>query len=179
MLTPQDIASISRELELALVEEGALSDRMELVFHYYTKVASGGDIARHYDNAPLNAWDEDTGLTTTEVTKTVTCMYIPKVEAVNLVQEGYHPDSDIEVLILSRDLRGANITIDDIRNTFEYVSMLYPHTVDIRGKTSESIERLWDIVSVRPITISNQLISLTLGLSLREQDTTKTSIGDK
>lgn len=179
MLNPQDIATIRQELEWVLVEENALADKMEITFHYYTKIDSGGGVARHYDNTPLDAWDEDTGLTTTEITKTITCTYIPKVEAVNLVQEGYHPDSDVEVMALARDLRGASITIDDIRNTFEYVSMLSPHTIDIKGRISESITQLWDIISIRPITISNQLLSVTLGLSLREQDTIKTSIGDK
>lgn len=179
MLKPRDIDLI-RDLSVqALSMENEISDRLLLTFHYYTGVPSGGDIGRHYDNSPLNPWDSDTGFTTVEKTKIVSCMYIPPVLINNLVQEGYHPNSEVEVYILGRDLNQAGITIDNIRNSFEYVSMPHPHEIGLFGRTQTSINRLWDIVSVRPLSIANQIISVTLGLTLREQDNTKVGVGDK
>ena len=180
MLTPRDIYVIKREFEKVLSMENALSDYTTITFHYFLKTSSGGGIARHYDNTPLDAWSSDTGFTTTEKTKTVACSYIPSVKTEhNLVQEGYHPDSDIEVIVLGRDLKQASVSLDSIRNAFEFVSMFSPHDTDIGGRTDESITQLWDIVSVRPQFISNQLISVTLGLKLREQEDSRTAVGEK
>lgn len=178
MLRPRDVDIIRRELEKSLASENSLADRLEITFYSMVRTASGGDVARHYDNSPLDAWADDDGFTETDYFYTVPCTYVPKVEAVNLVQEGYHPDSEVEVFILNRDLEASDISINDLQNTFEYAKMEAPHKVDMRGRASESITKVWSILSVRPMTVSKQLIGITVGLALREHDSTKPGIED-
>ncbi len=179
MLEARDIDIMRTLFTKALSIENTLSDKLLITFYYYSKSPSGGNVGRHFDNSPLNPWSNNTGFTTTEKTKTLQCVYIPPVMKTDLVQEGYHPDSDVEVYILGRDLNQADITLDDIRNSFEYIGMPHPHEIGLFGRTASAITRLWDIVSIRPLMVSNQIIAITLGLALREQDTTKVGVGDK
>lgn len=179
MLEPRDIDIMRTLFTEALSIENTLSDKLLMTFHYYSKNPSGGNVGRHYDNSPLDPWSSNTGFTTVEKTKILQCVYIPSVMKNDLVQEGYHPNSDVEIYLLGRDLNQANITIDDIRNSFEYVSMPHPQEIGLLGRTESSMIRLWDIVSIRPLMVSNQLVSITLGLALREQDTARVGVGDK
>lgn len=179
MLSPNDINIIRELFQQALSIENTLSDKLLMTFHYYTKSPTGGNVGRHLDNTPLDPWSSNIGFTATEKTKTLQCVYIPPVMKNDLVQEGYHPSSDVEIYILGRDLNQANITLDDIRNSFEYVSMPHPHEIGLLGRTESSVLRLWNIISIRPLMVSNQLVSVTLGLVLREQDATQVGVGDK
>lgn len=176
MLSPRDIDIIRREIENGLSME-RLSDTLKVTFQGFNRVSTGSSIARHMDNAPLNPWNTNVGYTITGIAKEVPCLYVPQVMTNNLVQEGYHPDSELEVLIQARDLLQADISVDDIRNVYSYISVSFPHDFDLRGRTDNSITQLWDIVSVRPTAIANQLIFVIIGLRLREQDITK--VGDK
>jgi len=181
MLTPRDLDNMRSNLEKALHIETTIPDPAKITFHFFKRTSSGGGVARHFDNAPLDPWNSDSGFSSVGLEKTLPCVIIPKirnmeVEDLNIVQEGYHPDSDLEVIVTARSMSSANISINNIRNSIEYVSMPYPHTIDKNGRPYDSINRLWSLSSVRPHHVANQVYAVTLGLSLREQDDTKASV---
>lgn len=171
MLSNRDLQFITDELQKIPTFDDNRTDGYTITFHYFQRVASGGGVGRHYDNAPLDAWADDPGFTSTEQTISVPCTYIPNVQTTNLVQEGYHETSDLEVLIDQKTLFDFKLTADDLNNRFEFVTVQRPHTVGREGRASETTQQAYDIRTVREKSMSGRLIAIVVGLSLRNADT--------
>jgi hypothetical protein len=153
-------------------------DGYTITFHYFQRTDSGGSIGRYLDNAPSDPWDMDEGFTDVEQKIMLPCTYIPSVEQVNLVQESYHPDSEIEVMIDRDSIYDHSLTVNDLRNRFEYATIPEMHQVLIGGRPCNTTNQLWDIRSVREKSIANRLIAVVVGLSLREPDEADVAAGD-
>lgn len=151
---------------------------MKLV--YVSRTATGTDVARHLDNAPLDPFAQDRGFTTTEYSIQLPCVFLPQVKTThNLVQEGYHPDSDVEVAVKNLDLMNGQVKVGEIRTRFKHVNLNIPNQTDKYGRPLGDLTQQWEIMSVRPITaMSNHVISVVFGLALSEPNT-KIASGDQ
>jgi len=172
-MSPRDMYAAVSMLQSVVIVDRSNVDGLEITFHTFIRTSTGSNVARHFDNAGIDPWAENTaGSTVVEKVITVPCSFIPKVETTfDVVQEGYSSDSDLEVWIATKALDDHGIPANDIRNRFEFVTIPQTQQTDLGGRPDVSLEQSWDITSIRPCEFGNRLIGVILGLALREPDT--------
>lgn len=144
------------------------ADPALITFHQYTRTDDNGEVARYLDNAGDNPWTEESGFTSQETTLQIPCSLVDPEITSNLVQRGYLPQSDLEVEISADELTRYDINIVEIRNQYEYVTISATNTIGMQGHPILSKTQLWDIISVRFLSIANSIFAIRISLVLRE-----------
>lgn len=175
LLSNRDVHTMRRMLQ-DIVEMGSqVNDPSTVTFHSFTRTDDGTQVARYLDNAAYNLYASDQGYTSSEKTLTIPCKIIPKTHTLRLTDFGYEEDSDLEIEISPRDLVAHGIKISDIAHTFEYITIDTHDDVGLQGRAKTNTEQLWDVSSIRPLTVagSKEIFGVRVGLKLTESDTSE------
>jgi len=149
------------------------ADPAFITFHQFTRTDDTGDVARYLDDAGDDPWTEESGFTTEEKTLRIPCSLVDPEITSNLVQKGYLPQSDLEVEISADEISRYDINIAEIRNKYEFVTILATNTIGLHGRPILSKTQLWNIIAVRLFSIANSVFAVRISLTLREADADK------
>jgi len=167
-MNSRDVYNLHQTYKRLITQRYLSADPALITFHRFARTDDNGEVARFLDNAGDNPWIEESGFTSQETTLQIPCSLVDPEITSNLVQRGYLPQSDLEVEISADELTRYDINIAEIRNQYEYITILAPDTIGMQGRPILSKTQLWDIISVRFLSIASSIFAIRISLVLRE-----------